>query len=521
MLSVSTELSRLCVGNDVECPPRGTREQLVQVPEVVIERDRNRELVGVGRKTDGAANVLIMRVKIGHEVTPRLVPERSQPGFEARRLTIPFRDHLAEGQPSAALHLHGGPCRPSEVVGLREALRVEIRGEADDVGEHVPDRPGGRRRNLELQLLMRQRDRQGDELAPRAFVQAPGVDIGGTRQSRVLHPTGLAAEHDGVIRRAAMQTAFTELVGCRYPLQQAAMGGVGVPALAGAVARAGGLGMLCEFDVAPAADRMTETLSLAGEGKVGMGFFGHWIDNDLETFEIAAGRLSVVEVFWSVPDPLLVGRARAAGSALVAWQVGSLDDALAAEDAGCDFVVAQGVEAGGHVRGIVPRDELLRAVLARVSIPVVAAGGIATASDVADTIAAGAAAVRVGTAFVATEESGAHPAYIEALTAARSGDDTVLTTTFSVGWPDAPHRVLRSAVAAAEAFDRDVVGEAGARGSRYPVPRFGVAAPTPDVEGHVEAMALYAGTGVGHVTGVRPAAEVVAELTSALGTSRR
>jgi NAD(P)H-dependent flavin oxidoreductase YrpB (nitropropane dioxygenase family) len=54
-----------------------------------------------------------------------------------------------------------------------------------------------------------------------------------------------------------METAFTRLVGCRHPLQQAAMGGVAVPELAGAVAGAGALGMLCEFDVEAAADRMT------------------------------------------------------------------------------------------------------------------------------------------------------------------------------------------------------------------------------------------------------------------------
>ncbi len=78
-----------------------------------------------------------------------------------------------------------------------------------------------------------------------------------------------------------METAFTELVGCRHPLQQAAMGGVSVPELAGAVAGAGALGMLCEFGLEAAADRMTRALDLAGGGAVGMGFFGHVINTDL------------------------------------------------------------------------------------------------------------------------------------------------------------------------------------------------------------------------------------------------
>jgi nitronate monooxygenase len=311
-----------------------------------------------------------------------------------------------------------------------------------------------------------------------------------------------------------MQTTFTQLVGCRHPVQQAAMGGVAVPELAGAVARAGALGMLCEFGVEAAAGRMTRALHLAGGGAVGMGFFGQWVNSDLDTFEAAAAQLRLVEIFWTYPDAALVQRARRAGSALVAWQIGSLEEALAAVDAGCDFVIAQGVQAGGHVRGTTPRDELLAAVLARTSVPVVAAGGLATAEHVRTVIGAGAAAARIGTRFVATIESGAHPQYIEALLSARSARETVLTTAFCGGWPDAPHRVLRSAVAAAHAADGDVVGHLVADGRRTPITRFAVFTPSKDVEGNIAAMALYAGEGVGDVREVRSAAEVVEDLVA-------
>src|SRR5689334_23767694 len=114
------------------------------------------------------------------------------------------------------------------------------------------------------------------------------------------------------------------------------MGGVAGPELAGAVAAAGALGMLCEFDVEPSSERMTQALALAGDGAVGMGFFGHWLDSDLDTFEEAAARLRLVEVFWSDPDAAVVDRARRSGPALVGWQVGSVDAAVAAVDAGCD-----------------------------------------------------------------------------------------------------------------------------------------------------------------------------------------
>lgn len=64
-----------------------------------------------------------------------------------------------------------------------------------------------------------------------------------------------------------METAFTDLVGCRHPLQQAAVGGVSVPELAGAVAGAGALGMLCEFGLEAAADRMTRALDLTARAE--------------------------------------------------------------------------------------------------------------------------------------------------------------------------------------------------------------------------------------------------------------
>jgi nitronate monooxygenase len=118
--------------------------------------------------------------------------------------------------------------------------------------------------------------------------------------------------------------------------------------------------------------------------------------------------------------------------------------------------------------------------------------------------------VRVGTRFLATPESGAHPEYVAALLAA-DGEATVLTEAFGVGWPNAPHRVLRSALQAAEAFQGEVgVLHAGPRSE--PLPRLSARTPSREVTGTVAAMALYAGQGVGEVTQVTPAAQVVAEL---------
>jgi len=201
-----------------------------------------------------------------------------------------------------------------------------------------------------------------------------------------------------------------------------------------------------------------------------------------------------------------VGLARS-GGAVVGWQAGSAAECEAAEAAGCSYVTIQGVEAGGHVCGTQRLDEALEQTLAAVDVPVVAAGGIGTAERVHELLAAGASAVR----FVAAEESDAHPAYAALLIRA-SRHDTVLTGAFANGWPDGPHRVLVSAVMAAERFAGRTVATLGER----ELPAFAPVPATRQAQGEVEAMALYTGESVDAVTATQPAAEIVAELTAAL-----
>src|SRR5439155_3921717 len=101
----------------------------------------------------------------------------------------------------------------------------------------------------------------------------------------------------------------------------------------------------------------------------------------------------------------------------------------------CDFVIAQGVEAGGHIRGQQGIMSLLPEVVSSVKIPVIAAGGIGSGRQLAAALAAGASGARIGTRFVAAAESGAHPKYIDALIRAKA-EDTVITQTFSATWPN-------------------------------------------------------------------------------------
>ena len=237
--------------------------------------------------------------------------------------------------------------------------------------------------------------------------------------------------------------AFTGLVGCRVPLQQAGMGGVTTPALAAAVAREGGLGMIAAAGMAAddVVAQMTAARDSAGDGAcIGVNFLMPFLDE--EVLEQAAEAANLVEFFYGDPRVDIVDRAHRFG-AIAAWQVGSVEEAEEAAGAGCDVIVVQGREAGGHVRGQTSLLPFVEAVRARIDRPIVAAGGIGSGRAMAAAFRAGADAVRIGTRLVATTEADVHPAYADALVDA-SNDDTVLTETFAMGWPKAPHRVLRS-----------------------------------------------------------------------------
>lgn len=299
-------------------------------------------------------------------------------------------------------------------------------------------------------------------------------------------------------------TPFTRPIGCRLPLQQAGMGAITTPALAAAVGAEGGLGMIAAagHPAVTLVAQVTSALEIAGDGaRVGVNFLMPFLDE--EALEAATEIAAVVECFYGDPDRGIVQRIHD-GGALAAWQIGSLEEADAAASAGCDVIVVQGREAGGHVRGTSALLPLLHDVRAAVDVPLVAAGGIGSGTAMAAALLAGADAVRIGTKLVAATEADVHPDYARALISARA-DDTVLTEAFSLGWPNAPHRVLRSCVDAADLKPA----------ARSPLP------PTRDVTGDVAVAALYAGTSVDGVTAVVPAAQVIRDLVRDAETALR
>lgn len=318
-------------------------------------------------------------------------------------------------------------------------------------------------------------------------------------------------------------SALLERLGVELPVFQAGMGGnlVGHE-LAAAVSGAGGLGTLGHADPA-AIDSQLRAARERTEGPIAQNLLlpfarqKHWE---------AAQRADVVVTFWGEP------RRRTAQPWL--HQCGSVQEALTAQRAGADGVIAQGVEAGGHVRGSEPAANLLERARGAVGdgYPVLSAGGVTSAADVSGRLEAGADGVVSGTRFLMTEESGAHRAYKERLIDA---NETVLTELFGLGWP-APHRVVPNA-----ATERWLRGDprgpgwvralhrlTSAGASRVPVPLqlrlaasqspgrplFGPAAPTADGPASlVDAGPLYAGECIARIDDIRPATEVVRDLT--------
>ena len=268
------------------------------------------------------------------------------------------------------------------------------------------------------------------------------------------------------------------------PVVQAGMGFVAGHELAAAVSEAGGLGMIAA-SATPLAEELAAARRLT-DRPIAVNLllpFARPAD-----FEAAAAADAIV-TFWG--DPVRP----AAGF----WmhQCGSVQEARAAAAAGADAVIAQGVEAGGHVRGTTPMLDLLEQVRAGVSVPVLAAGGIIDAPGVQAALDAGAVAAVVGTRFLLSDESRAHPGYKQRCVEA---DTTVITELFGRGWPDAPHRVIPNA-----ATERAATGESAPLSPQSPC--------VDDPPEVLDRRPLYASARIGELTDIRLAAELVEALT--------
>jgi len=318
------------------------------------------------------------------------------------------------------------------------------------------------------------------------------------------------------------KTRITELFGIKYPIVSAGMGGVALAELAGAVSEAGGLGTIALAGLHPeavqaeiAAARRITKKPLAVNLLVP--FLAPGVVDALLKESIQA-----ITFFWGEPAEQ-IAPVKKAGMKVV-WQCGSLEEAVAAKDAGADVIMVQGVEAGGHVRGTTTTLALVPAARDALgpNTPLLAAGGFADGRGLAAALALGADGAVFGTRFVASREAAAHAVYKQRVIDARA-EETLCTELFDIGWPHAPHRVIRTRLV--EEWERagrpasgqrpgegQTIGTYQRTGLDVPLVKYSVMTPTDYIEGDVEQLPFYAGMSVNLVKDVMPAAGIVEQI---------
>ena len=219
-----------------------------------------------------------------------------------------------------------------------------------------------------------------------------------------------------------MQNRATQLFGITYPIIQAGMIWASGWRLASAVSNAGGLGLIGSGSMYPDVLREHIKKCKAATGKpfgVNVPLLYPDIDKHIEI--IIDEKVPVV--FTSAGNPKTWTSVLKDNGIKVVHVVSSSKFAIKAQDAGCDAVVAEGFEAGGHNgREETTTMVLIPAVCAAVDIPVIAAGGIATGRQMLASMVLGAEAVQVGSRFVASDEASSHINFKDAVINANEGD---------------------------------------------------------------------------------------------------
>ena len=338
---------------------------------------------------------------------------------------------------------------------------------------------------------------------------------------------GLAARDAGAVsaqqRAAAMPTprasALMNVFGLKYPIFSAGMPGVATPELVIAVSNAGGLGAIGTIG-APAADVRQRVSRIKSETHRPFAV-NYPLAFDPVTLPVALNAgAPIIQFAWGIPAAEAVAAIRKAG-AKMGIQISNAAGARRALDAGADYLICQGTEAGGHVQATRALYEVLPAVIDEAkAVPVLAGGGIANGAHIRRALLAGASGVLIGTRFVATQEAGGHDEYKGAIIGAKA-DDTVLTVCFQDGWANAPHRVLRNRTfemweaagcppAGKRLGEGDVVTTNAVTGVTKR--RYGISLPGRNDRGAPMELALYAGQGVDAIRDIPGAGELVARL---------
>lgn len=226
-----------------------------------------------------------------------------------------------------------------------------------------------------------------------------------------------------------LRTPLCDLLGIEHPILLAGMGGVSYAALAAAVSNAGGYGVLGMAGRSPEfiRDEMRKVRSLT-DRPFGVDLLAASPESLTASVDvIIAEGASAFIAGLGIPMPIME-KLKAAGLKVMVV-CGAVKHAVKAEQAGCDAVICQGGEGGGHT-GLVGTMPLVAQAVEAVQIPVAAAGGLYDGRGLAAALALGAQGVWMGTRFIASEEAHAGDLYRETILGA-SDEDTVRTRCYS------------------------------------------------------------------------------------------
>jgi enoyl-[acyl-carrier protein] reductase II len=228
-----------------------------------------------------------------------------------------------------------------------------------------------------------------------------------------------------------IRTVLCDLLGIEHPIVQGGMAWTATAELVAAVSEAGGLGILGGGNAPPDYVRAQVRETRARTGKpfgVNIAIFSPYVDDIVQV--CIDEQVPVVATGAGSPGPWMAQLKE--GGIKIMPVVASVALAKRLERMGADLLVAEGTESGGHI-GDVATLPLIPQIVDAVSVPVVAAGGIADGRGLAAALALGAAGVQMGTRFICAEECIAHPNYKQKIV--KAGDRATITTGHSLGHP--------------------------------------------------------------------------------------
>jgi nitronate monooxygenase len=338
-----------------------------------------------------------------------------------------------------------------------------------------------------------------------------------------------ASQKPGAPFPSARTKALLDTFGLKVPIFQAGFGSVSSVPLAIAVSNAGAMGALGSLSAQNAKERVA-AVRAAVKGPFMLNMILQLFPAnppDILPICLEAGA-PVIQFSWGMPSREAVRMIRDA-HARFGLQIASREAARIALDAGADFLVCQGTEAGGHVQAHRGLYESLPAILEEArEKPVIAAGGIANGVGIYKALAAGASAALLGTRFVATAESNAHDDYKKAVIDSKPGE-SALSMCFQDRWPQL-HRALRNSTFLAwEAAGCPQPGKRPGEGELvfvrnsdgFEVRRYFDNPPVKGCTGRISEAALYAGAGAGAIKDLPPAGDLVRRLWSEAEAAHR